>query len=86
MKFIVSSSSLLKQLQALSGVLNSNNALPILDNFLFELTKVNEEYLILEKVNFVHSGWFHFEVFENGKLIERNKFLVSKDIKKQSSN
>lgn len=39
MKFIVSSTSLLKQLQAVSGVLNSNNALPILDNFLFEINK-----------------------------------------------
>lgn len=37
MKFIVSSSLLLKQLQAISGVLSSNNSLPILDNFLFEL-------------------------------------------------
>lgn len=39
MKFIVSSSTLLKQLQALSGVLSSNNTLPILDNFLFEIEK-----------------------------------------------
>lgn len=37
MKFIVSSTSLLKQLQNISGVLNTNNALPILDNFLFEV-------------------------------------------------
>ncbi len=37
MKFIVSSSLLLKQLQAISGVLSTNNTLPILDNFLFEL-------------------------------------------------
>lgn len=37
MKFIVSSSLLLKQLQVLNGVINSNNTLPILDNFLFEL-------------------------------------------------
>ncbi len=37
MKFIVSSSYLLKQLQVLGGVINSSNALPILDNFLFEL-------------------------------------------------
>ncbi len=37
MKFIVSSSQLLKQIQVLSGVINSNNTLPILDNFLFEL-------------------------------------------------
>ena len=37
MNFIVNSSSLLKQLQMLSGVLNSSNTLPILDNFLFEI-------------------------------------------------
>lgn len=38
MKFIVSSTQLLKQLQVLGGVINSNNTLPILDNFLFDLT------------------------------------------------
>lgn len=37
MKFIVSSASLTKQLQLISGVLNNNNTLPILDNFLFEI-------------------------------------------------
>ncbi|MBL1143954.1 MAG: DNA polymerase III subunit beta [Bacteroidetes bacterium] len=39
MKFIVSSSSLLKQLQNISGVLNSSNSLPILDHFLFEISE-----------------------------------------------
>jgi len=37
MKFIVSSTVLLKNLQAISGVLGSSSALPILENFLFEL-------------------------------------------------
>lgn len=37
MKFIVSSSALLKPLQTLSGVLNTSNTLPILDHFLFEV-------------------------------------------------
>lgn len=37
MKFIVSSSYLLRQLQVLGGVINSSNTLPILDNFLFDL-------------------------------------------------
>ncbi len=37
MKFIVSSSLLLKNLQSISGVLNVNNTLPILDDFLFEI-------------------------------------------------
>lgn len=39
MKFIVSSTYLLKQLQILGGVINNNNSLPILDNFLFDLKK-----------------------------------------------
>ena len=37
MKFIVSSTYLLKQLQVLGGVISSSNTLPILDNFLFDL-------------------------------------------------
>lgn len=37
MRFIVSSSLLSKNLSALSGVLNTSNTLPILDDFLFEL-------------------------------------------------
>jgi len=37
MEFIVSSSTLLKQLQMVGGVLNTSNTLPILDNFLFEI-------------------------------------------------
>ena len=39
MKFIVSSFKLLKNLQALSGVIGSKNTLPILDDFLFQLTE-----------------------------------------------
>ncbi len=37
MRFIVNSISLLKSVQALGGVLNAKNTLPILDNFLFDL-------------------------------------------------
>ena len=37
MKFIVSSSTLLKNIQLISGVINNNNTLPILDDFLFDL-------------------------------------------------
>ena len=40
MKFIASSSSLLKQLQSIGGVLNNNNTLAILDNFLFNLNNI----------------------------------------------
>lgn len=37
MKFIISSSLMLKNLQAIIGVISTNNTLPILDDFLFEL-------------------------------------------------
>lgn len=49
------------------------------DSPLFELNKITESYLILERVNFIHAGWFHFEVYENGKLIEKNKFQIAKE-------
>ena len=39
MKFIVSSSQLLKQLQHIAGVINANTVLPILEDFLFEVEK-----------------------------------------------
>ncbi|MBD79497.1 MAG: DNA polymerase III subunit beta [Crocinitomicaceae bacterium] len=39
MKFIVSSSVLLKELNSIAGVLNASNTLPILENFLFSITK-----------------------------------------------
>tara|TARA_B100000925_G_scaffold240992_1_gene190213 strand:+ start:428 stop:1552 length:1125 start_codon:yes stop_codon:yes gene_type:complete len=39
MKFIVSSSILLKNLQILNGVINTSNTLPILDNFLLDISK-----------------------------------------------
>lgn len=38
MRFIVSSSTLLKNLQSISGIISSNNVLPILESFLFELS------------------------------------------------
>ncbi len=37
MKFIVSTTSLLKSLQTISGVINSSSVLPILEDFLFEI-------------------------------------------------
>lgn len=39
MKFIVSSSALLKQLSTISGVITTNPVVPILENFLFEVKK-----------------------------------------------
>ncbi|MEY4874883.1 MAG: hypothetical protein RL708_32 [Bacteroidota bacterium] len=41
MKFIVSTTALLKQLQSISGALAGNKVLPILDSFLFDIQKSN---------------------------------------------
>jgi hypothetical protein len=49
------------------------------EKFAFELTKLHEEYLILEKVNFSHSGWYRFEIYDEGKIVEKNKFFVPRD-------
>jgi hypothetical protein len=46
---------------------------------IFELTNLKEEYLIIEKVNFARSGWYNFELYDNGKLVEKNRFFIPKD-------
>lgn len=43
------------------------------------MKKITETYLTLEKVNFLHSGIFDFEIYENGVLIEKHKVYVPKD-------
>ena len=45
MKFIVSSSTLLKHLQQVNGVISTNTILPILEDFLFEIE--NNKLLIV---------------------------------------
>jgi hypothetical protein len=47
----------------------------------FEIPKIRESFLTLEKVNFIHAGMFNFELFEEGKLIEKHKFYIPKDNK-----
>ena len=47
--------------------------------FLFEIPRITESYLTVDKVNFIHSGLFRFELFDNRVLIERHKFYIPKD-------
>lgn len=49
------------------------------DSFLFELKDIKEPFLILDKSNFYHSGWFKFELYDDGKLVEKYKFYLAKD-------
>ena len=46
---------------------------------LFVIPKITDTYLTLDKVNFMKSGWYHFELLEDGKLKEKNKFLITRD-------
>jgi hypothetical protein len=46
---------------------------------LFEIKEVRAPSLTLDKSNFVHAGWFWFELFEDGKLKERHKVFIPKD-------
>jgi hypothetical protein len=49
------------------------------DNVIFEIKKLSEPYLIIEKVNFKHAGWFYFKLFDNGILKEKNQFYIPKE-------
>jgi hypothetical protein len=46
---------------------------------LFEIKKITEPYLILDKVNFRHAGLFNFELYANGILVEKHKVYIPKD-------
>ncbi len=46
---------------------------------IFELKKIAEPYLTLDKVNFLHAGLFNFEIYENGVLVEKHKVFIPKD-------
>lgn len=47
--------------------------------FLFEINHMRESPLILDKSNFIHAGWFLFELYEDDKLKEKNKLYLPKD-------
>jgi len=49
------------------------------NSFLFELKDIKEKSLKIDKANFYHAGLFWFELYEEGKLIEKNKFYLQKD-------
>lgn len=54
-------------------------------SLLFELKKISLPFLTLDKVNFGHSGLFHFELFENKIIVERHKVFIPKDGKPMPS-
>ncbi|ATL46536.1 DNA polymerase III subunit beta [Chitinophaga caeni] len=75
MKFIVSSSTLLKQLQQISGVINSNTVLPILEDFLFSIEK-NELTVVATDLETVMKVKLEVEAKENGRICIPAKILM----------
>jgi hypothetical protein len=49
------------------------------ESFLFELKNIRQAGLTLDKANFMHAGWFHFELFNEERLIEKHKFYLAKE-------
>ncbi len=49
------------------------------ESFLFEIRNVRETALTLDKSNFLHSGWFKFELYNDEQLVEKNKFYLPKE-------
>ena len=75
MKFIVSSSALLKQLQQISGVINSNTVLPILEDFLFEIEK-NKLTVVATDLETVMKIHMDIEAKDAGKVCIPAKILI----------
>ena len=75
MKFIVSSSALLKQLQQIGGVISSNTVLPILDDFLFEI-EPNKLTVIATDLETVMKIHMDIEAKESGKVCIPAKILL----------
>lgn len=49
------------------------------ESLLFEIKEVKEKEFKIDKANFYHAGWFRFELYEDGKLLENHKFYLEKD-------
>jgi hypothetical protein len=45
----------------------------------FEIKEIPLKSFKIDKSNFYHSGWFRFELYEDGKLFEKHKFLIPKE-------
>jgi len=45
----------------------------------FQIKHIPDDFLFIEKSNFIHPGWFNFELYEDGVLIEKSKVFLAKD-------
>jgi len=69
---------------SLPGSLAANYSVRFYDEnekMVFEIGRLTEPELILDKANFLHGGWFFYELFDRSKLVEKDKFFLPKDEK-----
>ena len=43
---------------------------------IFSVPSISQNFLILDKSNFLHSGWFNFELYDNDKLKQKWKLFI----------
>ncbi|MFN5021116.1 MAG: hypothetical protein ACK5GP_05640, partial [bacterium] len=43
---------------------------------IFHMKNIKEPQLLIDRSNFLHSGWFKYDLYENEKLREQNKFFI----------
>lgn len=48
-------------------------------NTVLKINKINEDQLILDKTNFIHAGWFQFELYKNELLLEKNSVYLKEN-------
>jgi DNA polymerase-3 subunit beta len=75
MNFIVSSNTLLRHLQSISGVLSTNSSLPILDNFLFEIVD-NKLTVLASDLETTMMTSLEVQMEEAGKIAIPAKLLL----------
>ena len=75
MNFIVSSTTLLRHLQSISGVLSTSNTLPILDNFLFDIVD-GELTISASDLETTMRTKLEVEANESGKIAIPAKMLL----------
>jgi len=66
---------------SIAGVLSNNYRVRFFEGnvFLFEVRRIRDPLLIIEKFNFQHAGQFQYELYRENVLIERNTFFIRRE-------
>lgn len=43
---------------------------------MFQMRNIKEPQLLIDRSNFLHSGWFKYDLFEDERLREQNRFFI----------